>query len=199
MKAILASCYLMMLPLSAAASQGVRVYSGRHYNTDRKVFKKFSDATGIKVRLLESKGASLVERLRREGSNSKADVILLVDAARINRAAELGLFSPITSTSLLDDVPSRYRDPDNRWFGLTRRVRVMVVNPRVVSASRVKTYADLADSSLKGKLCLRRRDNVCNQSLVADQIALNGVDAIKNDSRECAQILPSLISRVIFL
>ena len=78
--------------------QEVRVYSGRHYNTDRQVFKRFSEKTGIKVRLIEATGISLVERLRREGDNSKADVILLVDAARINDAANAGLLQPFRAT-----------------------------------------------------------------------------------------------------
>ena len=83
----------------------VRVYSGRHYNTDREVFKLFSEKTGIKVRLIEATGISLVERLKREGSKSKADVILLVDAARINNAAEAGLLRPIVSNQLEMEIP----------------------------------------------------------------------------------------------
>ena len=77
--------------INPSSAREVRVYSGRHYNTDRQVFKTFSEKTGIKVRLIEATGISLVERLKREGSKSKADVILLVDAARINNAAEAGL------------------------------------------------------------------------------------------------------------
>ena len=152
----------------------VRVYSGRHYNTDRKAFKEFSNQTGIKVRLIESTGISLIERLKREGANSKADVILLVDAARVNNAAKEGLLQPIKSQKLISNIPSRYRDPSNRWFGFTRRVRAVIVNPNVVNPNTIKTYADLAKPELKGKLCLRKRKNVYNQSLVADQIILKG-------------------------
>ena len=79
------------MPLSVHARE-VRVYSGRHYNTDRQSYKAFTEQTGIKVRLIEASGISLVERLKREGSNTKADVIILVDAARINNAAKAGLF-----------------------------------------------------------------------------------------------------------
>jgi len=78
----------------------VKVYSGRHYNTDRNVYKKFSEETGIKVRLIEAAGISLIERLRREGKNSQADLILLVDAARITKAAQAGLLQPIGSSDL---------------------------------------------------------------------------------------------------
>ena len=111
---------LALLPgliLAAAASiqplnaKEVRVYSGRHYNTDRQVYKKFSQQTGIKVRLIEASGISLVERLKREGANSQADVIMLVDAARINNAATAGLLAPINSKALQQSVPAKYRDP----------------------------------------------------------------------------------------
>jgi iron(III) transport system substrate-binding protein len=152
----------------------VRVYSGRHYNTDRQVFKKFSENTGIKVRLIEATGITLIERLKREGKNSNADVILLVDAARINNAAKEGLLAPIQSEQIKKNVPARYRDPGNQWFGLTRRVRAIIVNPKLVDPNSIKTYADLAKTNLRGKLCLRKRKNVYNQSLVADQIVLKG-------------------------
>ena len=111
---------------AAVSAQEVRVYSGRHYNTDRQVFKRFNETTGIKVRLIEATGISLVERLKREGSNSKADVILLVDAARINDAANAGLLQPVQSKTLKANIPARYRDPSNRWFGLTRRVLSLI-------------------------------------------------------------------------
>ena len=159
---------------AAVSAQEVRVYSGRHYNTDRQVFKRFNETTGIKVRLIEATGISLVERLKREGSNSKADVIILVDAARINDAADAGLLQPIQSNTLKANIPARYRDPSNRWFGLTRRVRSIIVNPRIVAPSTIKSYDDLGKPELKGKLCLRKRKNVYNQSLVADQIVLKG-------------------------
>ncbi len=159
---------------AAVSAQEVRVYSGRHYNTDRQVFKRFNETTGIKVRLIEATGISLVERLKREGSNSKADVIILVDAARINDAADAGLLQPIQSNTLKANIPARYRDPSNRWFGLTRRVRSIIVNPRIVAPSTINSYDDLGMPELKGKLCLRKRKNVYNQSLVADQIVLKG-------------------------
>ena len=173
-----------LLPLAlfapAFAAEEVRVYSGRHYNTDRQVYKKFSDQTGIKVRLVEASGISLVQRLKSEGKNTKADVIILVDAARINNAANAGLFAPIQSSSLSKSVPSRYRDPNKRWFGLTRRVRAIIVNPSIVSPSSVQSYSQLSSPSLKGKVCLRKRKNVYNQSLVADQLALKGTAKVKS-------------------
>ena len=152
----------------------VKVYSGRHYNTDRGVYKKFADETGIKVRLIEASGISLIERLKREGKNSQADLILLVDAARITNAAKTGLLQSIQSSTLENSVPDGLKDPKKEWYALTRRVRVMVANPKVVNVEKIKDYTDLADPSLKGKVCLRNRKSPYNQSLVANQIVNKG-------------------------
>ena len=152
----------------------VKIYSGRHYNTDREVYKKFAEETGIKVRLIEAAGISLIERLKREGKNSQADLILLVDAARITNAAKAGLLQSINSPSLENDVPDDLKDPNKEWYALTRRVRVMVANPKVVDVNKIKDYTDLADPSLKGKVCLRNRKSPYNQSLVANQIVNKG-------------------------
>ena len=152
----------------------VKVYSGRHYNTDRSVYKKFAEETGIKVRLIEAAGISLIERLKREGKNSQADLILLVDAARITNAEKAGLLQKIESLSLENDVPNGLKDKDKKWYALTRRVRVMVANPKVVDINKIKDYTDLADPSLKGKVCLRNRKSPYNQSLVANQIVNKG-------------------------
>ena len=167
------------IPVNATEKE-VRVYSGRHYNTDRAVYKKFAEETGIKVRLIEAAGISLIERLKREGKNSQADLILLVDAARITNAAKAGLLQSIDSDSLENDVPSGLKDKSKEWYALTRRVRVMVANPKVVDFSKIKDYTDLADPSLKGKVCLRNRKSPYNQSLVANQIVNKGESATKS-------------------
>ena len=167
--------FLLNANLSANSTEKeVKVYSGRHYNTDRSVYKKFAEETGIKVRLIEAAGISLIERLKREGKNSQADLILLVDAARITNAAKAGLLQSIESKSLENDVPIGLKDKTKRWYALTRRVRVMVANPKVVDLSKIKDYTDLADPSLKGKVCLRNRKSPYNQSLVANQIVNKG-------------------------
>ena len=161
------------LPVNSTEKE-VKVYSGRHYNTDRAVFKKFAEETGIKVRLIEAAGISLIERLKREGKNSQADLILLVDAARITNAAKAGLLQSIQSSSLENDVPLGLKDKGKEWYALTRRVRVMVANPKIVDVSKIKDYKDLADPALKGKVCLRNRKSPYNQSLVANQIVNKG-------------------------
>tara|TARA_Y100001968_G_scaffold1065_1_gene811 strand:+ start:2326 stop:3351 length:1026 start_codon:yes stop_codon:yes gene_type:complete len=173
---VIASSLLVSSSLNyvKASDREVRIYSGRHYNTDKEIYKKFNEETGIKIRLIEATGISLVERLKREGSNSKADVILLVDAARISNAAKSGLLQPYRSSELEKNVPVQYRDPQFRWYALTRRVRVMVANPNKVDINSIKDYSDLADPSLKGLVCVRKRSSPYNQSLVANQIVNKG-------------------------
>ena len=166
------------LPANSTEKE-VKVYSGRHYNTDRVVFKRFAEETGIKVRVIEAAGISLIERLKREGKNSQADLILLVDAARITNASKAGLLQSIESSSLENDVPKGLKDPGKKWYALTRRVRVMIANPKVVDISKINDYSDLADPSLKGKVCLRNRKSPYNQSLVANQIVNKGEEKTK--------------------
>ena len=175
------TCSFLMnvnIPVNSTEKE-VKVYSGRHYNTDRSVFKEFAEKTGIKVRLIEASGISLIERLKREGKNSQADLILLVDAARITNAAKAGLLQPIGSSNLEKDVPVGLKDPNKQWYALTRRVRVMIANPKVVDVSKINDYTDLADPSLKGKVCLRNRKSPYNQSLVANQIINKGESETK--------------------
>jgi iron(III) transport system substrate-binding protein len=162
------------------AGTEVGVYSGRHYNTDKKLYEEFTRRTGIKVNLLEAKDDALIERLRSEGPNTPADLLVLVDAARLDKATRMDLFQPSQSATLDKDVPANLRDSEGRWFGLTRRVRVAIVNPDQVDPASIRTYADLANPALKDKLCLRDSKSVYNQSLVADQLIQRG-DAATRD------------------
>ena len=169
---------------SYSTEKEVKVYSGRHYNTDREIYKKFADKTGIKVRLIEAAGISLIERLKREGENSQADLILLVDAARITNAAKDGLLQRIDSPNLEKDVPVGLKDSGKEWYGLTRRVRVMVANEKVlakagINVNDIKDYTDLAKPEFEGLVCLRNRKSPYNQSLVANQIVNKGESETK--------------------
>ena len=140
---LLTCTFLLNVNIPANSTEKeVKVYSGRHYNTDRSVYKKFAEETGIKVRLIEAAGISLIERLKREGKNSQADLILLVDAARITNAAKAGLLQPIQSSNLENDVPFGLKDPNKEWYALTRRVRVMIANPKVVDVNKINDYTD---------------------------------------------------------
>ncbi|MGB5135767.1 MAG: extracellular solute-binding protein [Prochlorococcaceae cyanobacterium] len=155
-------------------NQVVNVYSGRHYNTDKELYAQFTRQTGIKVNLIEGKDDEMIERLRREGANSPADVLVTVDAARLIRAQQLKLFRPINSAALKRDVPANLRDPGGHWFALTRRARPVMVNPAQVNPNLIRTYGDLTRKELKGKLCMRNRASVYSQSLTADVLQRAG-------------------------
>jgi len=160
--------------LAQTRPQALNVYSGRHYNTDKQLYAEFTRRTGIKVNLLEGKDDELIQRLRSEGRTSRADLLVLVDAARVVRAQELNLFQAVRSPALNRDVPAGLRDPDGRWYALTRRARPVMVNPALVNPKLIRTYADLGRPELKGKLCLRNRASVYNQSLTADELVRRG-------------------------
>ncbi len=157
-----------------SAEKEVRLFSGRHYNTDKEVYQKFQEQTGIKVRYIETDGKAIIERLKREGKNSQADLVILVDAARIENASKANLFQKINSNILENSVPNNLRDPRNKWFGLTRRLRVIITNPDIVDITKIKNFEDLTNPSFKGKVCLRNRKSPYNQSLVSNQIAKKG-------------------------
>ena len=162
-----------------SAEKEVRLFSGRHYNTDKEVYQKFQEQTGIKVRYIETDGKAIIERLKREGKNSQADLVILVDAARIENASKANLFQKINSNILENSVPNNLRDPRNKWFGLTRRLRVIITNPDIVDITKIKNFEDLTNPSFKGKVCLRNRKSPYNQSLVSNQIAKKGVGQTK--------------------
>ena len=171
------------LPANSTGRE-VKVYSGRHYNSDKEVFKNFEEETGIKVRLIETAGITLLERLKREGKNSQADLILLVDAARITNAAQAGLLQSVESESLEKNVPIGLKDERKQWYALTRRVRVMVANEKKlakagIDVNDIKDYTDLAKPEFKGLVCLRNRKSPYNQSLVANQIVNKGESKTK--------------------
>ena len=175
----LAACRQGPLGGTPAAPVTLGVYSGRHYNTDQALYARFTKSTGIQVKLLEGKDDALIERVRNEGAATPADLLVLVDAARLSRAAEQGLFQPMKAPAIQAAVPAELRDSQGRWTALTRRVRVIVVNPAQVDPALVRTYADLARPELRGKLCLRNSRSVYNQSLVADQLILHGEPATR--------------------
>jgi len=138
------------------------------------LFKKFTDQTGIEINVVKGSADQLIQRLISEGENSPADILLTVDAGRLHRAKEAGLLQPIRSRTLYRNIPAALRDPDNQWFGLTVRARVIVYSKDRVSPSDLSTYEDLAGPQWKGRIAVRSSSNIYNQSLMASLIEANG-------------------------
>lgn len=173
MKKLLAVGVALAMTAPAFASELV-VYSARADELLKPIVQKYQQKTGTKVTLVSDKAGPLMEKLKAEGKNTKADVLITVDGGNLWQAAQAGLFKPINSATLKSNIPSHLRDPSNQWFGLSVRARTIFYNPKKVNPSQLSTYADLANPKWKGKLCLRTSNNVYNQSLVATMIANQG-------------------------
>ncbi|RIX43534.1 MAG: iron ABC transporter substrate-binding protein [Rhodocyclales bacterium GT-UBC] len=171
MKQMLSLAALALLSLHLQAAE-LNLYSARHYQTDEALYANFTKQTGIKINRIEGKEEELLERIRNEGSNSPADVFLTVDAARLAKAHELGLFAPIVSKKLESRIPAHLRTED--WFSFSTRARVIIYNKATVKAEDVQNYDDLANPKLKGKLCSRSGSHPYNLSLMASVIANQG-------------------------
>lgn len=153
-----AAAALSALP-AAAADAVLNLYSARHYQTDEALYSDFTKRTGIRINRIEAGDEALLERLRSEGANTPADVLLLVDAARLWRAQIDGMFQPVRSPSLETRIPAHLRGKDDgkgaEWFAFSTRARVIVYNKATVSPDLVRSYEDLAAPALKGKVCTR--------------------------------------------
>lgn len=160
-------------PEEASAPRYVNVYTSRHYGVEP-VFDRFTEETGIEVRFTTGADALLRERLKAEGANTPADVFIAVDAGNLWLAAEDGLLASVDSQTLQDNIPAELRDAENRWFGLTQRVRTILYHPDRVSADDLSTYEALADPQWKGRLVMRPSTHSYTQSLVSSLIAEHG-------------------------
>lgn len=152
----------------------INIYTHRHYNSDKVLFKKFTDITGIEVNVIKGSADQLIQRLQSEGSNSPADILLTVDAGRLVRAKDMGLLEPVSSKILTKNIPEMMRDSENHWFGLSVRARVIAYAKDRIKENELSTYEDLADPKWRGKIVVRSSNNIYNQSLLASLINENG-------------------------
>jgi iron(III) transport system substrate-binding protein len=155
----------------------VNVYSHRHYEADRELFRRFTAETGIEVQVVTASADELITRLRNEGAASPADVLITVDAGRLHRAAQEGLLQPVRTELLERNVPARFRDPSGHWYGLTQRARVLVYHRDRVDPTHLGGYGSLAAPEWRGRVLVRSSSNVYNQSLLAALIARDGAEA----------------------
>jgi iron(III) transport system substrate-binding protein len=175
----------MAAPDAGAQSKApeLNLYSARHYQTDEALYAGFTQQTGININRIELGDEQLLQRVRSEGANSPADVILLVDAARLWRAQIDGLFQPVQSKLLNARVPENLRSNDGSWFGFSSRARVIVYNKASVKAEDVDTYEELADPKNKGKVCTRSGSHPYMLSLIGSIVERQGEPAAERWAR----------------
>jgi iron(III) transport system substrate-binding protein len=149
-----------------AQDKVLNLYSSRHYQTDEALYSGFTKATGIKVNRIEAGEDALIERIRNEGERSPADVMVTVDAGRLWRAEQLGLFQPVKSAVLEARIPLSFREPGGLWFGFSLRARLIAYNKAKVKAGELTSYEDLTDPKWKGRVCMRSSSNIYNLSLM---------------------------------
>ncbi|HEX6593027.1 MAG TPA: extracellular solute-binding protein [Bacillota bacterium] len=152
----------------------INLYTGRHYDTDQDLYDMFTEETGIKVNVIKGKDDELIARLEREGKASEADLFITADAGRLHRAKTKDLLQEVDSDVLNENIPEKYRDEDQTWFGLTKRARIIAYHKDRVDPEDIQTYEDLIDDQFKGKVLIRSSENIYNQSLLASMIALDG-------------------------
>jgi iron(III) transport system substrate-binding protein len=157
-------------------SQVLNLYSARHYQTDEALYNNFTKTTGITIKRIELGDEALLERLRNEGSNSQADVVLLVDAARLWKMQIEGLVQPVQSKTLNERIPAQFRSKDGEWYGFSTRARVIVYNKVSINPADVQNYEDLASPALKGKVCTRSGSHPYMLSLVGSLVEHLGAE-----------------------
>jgi iron(III) transport system substrate-binding protein len=173
------------------AADSVNIYSARHYDTDDRLYEMFTERTGIEVNVLEGDSDELIQRIKREGDASPADIMMTVDAGRLWRAEDEGVFQPTESEVLDERIPDRVSHPDGLWYGFSQRLRLVFYNKENFDPSELETYEDLADDRFAGQICIRSSSNVYNQSLVASIIAEHG----EAKAKEWAQGLVDNLAR----
>lgn len=170
----------VLAPPALAQAPVLNLYSARHYQTDEALYDNFTKATGIRIQRVDADDAGILARLKSEGASSPADVILLVDAARLWRAEIDGLFRPVRSAVLEKRIPAQLRSKDggegSAWFGFSTRARLVVYDKSRVSRADVDTYEKLASPVNKGRLCTRSGSHPYNLSLFGAMLEHLGPD-----------------------
>lgn len=158
----------------------VNVYTHRHYKADDQLFAKFTEETGIKVNIVNASADELIQRLETEGKDSKADILITVDAGRLYRAQSKGLLQPIKSKVLETNIAPKFREKEGYWFGMTYRARIIAYSKDRIDPEKLKNYEDLISPEWNGKVLIRSSENIYNQSLLASIIVADGDEKAKD-------------------
>ncbi len=162
---------------TSSENQVINVYSHRHYDADKQAFERFTKETGIKINLVKAGADELISRLEMEGENSPADVLITVDAAKLNRAKSMGLLQSVNANT---SNKEGFVDPDKNWYAITYRARVIAYDKEDVDLSELSTYEDLANEKWNGRILIRSSGSSYNQSLLSSIIHENGEEDARN-------------------
>jgi iron(III) transport system substrate-binding protein len=186
--------HLLALPALLAApaiaqERVVNIYSARHYDTDRELWDAFTRQSGIRVRVIEANVDQLLERIRAEGANSPADILITVDIGRLARAKDGGVFQPTRNATLEARIPAHLRDPQGHWFGFASRARVVMYDKARGLPARLTRYEDLARAEFANGLLVRSSGYIYNIGWTASMLAADGLAATEAWARGIAQNL----------
>ncbi|MGM0676628.1 Fe(3+) ABC transporter substrate-binding protein [Ectothiorhodospira marina] len=173
----------LTLPLPLFANDEVNVYSARQEALIKPLMDEFTEETGIRVNIVSARADTLLQRLRSEGRNTPADVLITVDAGNLHNAKEAGVLRPVDSEVLKEAIPESLRDPEGYWYGLSMRARPIMYVTGEVDPEQLSTYEALADEQWQQRICIRSSSNVYNQSLVASMIIANGEEETEEWAR----------------
>ncbi|MDX9685792.1 extracellular solute-binding protein [Pseudomonas protegens] len=175
-KRLLTALALTLIGGTAYAADEVVVYSSRIDELIKPVFDAYTQKTGVKIKFITDKEAPLMQRIKAEGENATADLLLTVDAGNLWQAEQMGILQPFTSKVIDSNIPLQYRSSNHAWTGLSLRARTLAYSTDRVKPSELTTYEALADKQWEGRLCLRTAKKVYNQSLTATLIETHGAE-----------------------
>jgi iron(III) transport system substrate-binding protein len=182
-RSVLAVAAALVAVPALAQEKVLNLYTSRHYQTDEALYNNFTKKTGIKINRIEAGEDPLIERMKQEGARSPADVLVTVDAGRLWRAEQAGLLQPSKSKVLDERIPAALRHPDGLWYGFSMRARPIFYAKGKVDPATIRTYEDLANPALKGKICVRSSSAIYNLSLMSSMIAAVGPQSAEQWAR----------------
>ena len=168
-------------------TEEVNLYSQRHYKVDEKQYENFTKKTGIKVNVIKANADELIERLKNEGENSPADLFVSVDAGKLQKGANLGLFQKVSSSVIENNVSNDLLDKNGFWIPITYRARIIVYSNDRVKKEDLSTYEDLSNEKWKGRILVRSSSNAYNQALMSSIVANLGSDVASKWSNAVVQ------------
>lgn len=173
-------CLILIFAFNILSAEEVNIFTSRHYDSDIKLYRKFTEITGIDVNIVSGKAKALEKRIVEEGNDSKADLVIIADVGALYNFEKKGLLQKTTSEILQKNIPAHLRN--DYWFGLTKRSRILFYNPNLIKFEDLENinYENLSEENWKNKILVRKSDNIYNQSLVASLIENNGTEFTKN-------------------